>query len=162
MSWLQKGVKIDTVGSKELEEDCVVIIVTNSTTPKTNVGCYKENLPIGDLDRAMEGAFLKYATTQISLSKEQMDLLYRLLNQSQQPNNNIESCNLAQTGNFLAAFSLHSRKTIDNAKIHERLYLFRDEDSKNRQALVFGFESIFVSKDKIMLWHHRLAPVFLT
>ena len=50
MSWLQKGVKIDTVGSKELEEHCVVIIVTNSTTPKTNVGCCKENLP-------MEGAF---------------------------------------------------------------------------------------------------------
>ena len=31
-----------------------------------------------------------------------MDLLY----QSQQPNNNVESCNLAQTGNFLAAFSV--------------------------------------------------------
>ena len=76
---------------------------------------------------------------------------------------------LTKDFNCIAKFSsscefqqLHSRKTIDNAKVHERLYLFRDEDSKNRHALVFGFESTFVSKDKIMLWHHRLAPVFLT
>ena len=33
----------------------------------------------------------EFVTTQISLSKEQMDLLYRLLNQSQQPNTNFGS-----------------------------------------------------------------------
>ena len=42
-------------------------------------------------------------------------------------------------------------------KVHEGVYVFGDEDSKTRQALVFGFKSISVSDDEIMLWHHRLG-----
>ena len=37
---------------------------------------------------------------------------------------------------------LSSRKTIDNAKLHDELYLFKDENSRTRQALVFILESI--------------------
>ena len=48
---------MDNVESRELEEECVVIIVTNSATPKTSAGFCRENLPIGGLDRVMEGAF---------------------------------------------------------------------------------------------------------
>ena len=40
---------------------------------------------------------------------------------------------------------------INNAKVHERLYFFRDEDSRTRQALAFGFKSISVSDYEIML-----------
>ncbi|RVW49554.1 hypothetical protein CK203_116526 [Vitis vinifera] len=147
---------MDTVGSRELEEECVVIIVTNSATPKTSAGFCTENLPIGGLDRVMEGAFklqqmqeqpLKGKNPQplkYHLAKEQMDMSYKLLNQSQQPNTNVRSCNLAQT-------KLHSRKAIDNAKVHEGLYFFGDEDSRTRQPLAFGFKSISVSDDEIML-----------
>ncbi|RVW49647.1 hypothetical protein CK203_076682 [Vitis vinifera] len=115
-----------------------------------------ENLPIGGLDRVMEGAFklqqmqeqpLKGKNPQplkYHLAKEQMDMSYKLLNQSQQPNTNVRSCNLAQT-------KLHSRKAIDNAKVHEGLYFFGDEDSRTRQPLAFGFKSISVSDDEIML-----------
>ena len=77
-----------------------------------------ENLPIGGLDRVMEGAFklqqmqeqpLKGKNPQplkYHLAKEQMDMSYKLLNQSQQPNTNVRSCNLAQTSNLIAALSV--------------------------------------------------------
>ena len=55
--WLQKEVIMDTMGSRELEEECVMIIVIDLATPKTNVGRCMANLPIGGLDRMMEGVF---------------------------------------------------------------------------------------------------------
>ena len=79
------------------------------------------------------------------------------------------SCNLLSISkltkdfNCIAKFSsscefkeLYSRKKIGSAKVHEGLYFFGDEDSRTRQALVFGFEFIYFFYDKIMLWHHRL------
>ena len=128
LPWIQKGVRMDTVGSRELEEECVVIIVTNSATPKTSAGFCTENLPIGGLDRVMEGAFklqqmqeqpLKGKNPQplkYHLAKEQMGMPYKLLNQSQQPNTNVRSCNLAQTSNLLAALSVTKKfkSTLDH------------------------------------------------
>ena len=80
------------------------------------------------------------------------------------------SCNLLSISKLTKDFSdiakfssscefqeLHSRKTIDNAKVHEGLYFFRGEDSRTRQPLAFGFKSISVSDDEIMLWHHKLS-----
>ena len=74
------------------------------------------------------------------------------------------SCNLMSISKLTKDFSdiakfssscefqeLHSRKTIDNAKVHEGLYFFRGEDSRTRQPLAFGFKSISVSDDEIML-----------
>ncbi|RVW47648.1 hypothetical protein CK203_115957 [Vitis vinifera] len=52
-----KEVIMDTMGSRELEEECVMIIVIDLATPKTNVGRCMANLPIGGLDRMMEGVF---------------------------------------------------------------------------------------------------------
>ena len=66
-----------------MEEECsIVIIVIDSATPKTRVGCCTIKLPIGGLDRMMEGAFrlqehsLKWknsTTTEQCLSNECVD-----------------------------------------------------------------------------------------
>ena len=42
--WLQKEVRMDTIGSKELEEECVVIVAIDSAKPKTNASCCTTNL----------------------------------------------------------------------------------------------------------------------
>ena len=43
--------------NSELEKECIVIIIANSATPKTNVGCCTKNLRMRGLDRVLEGAF---------------------------------------------------------------------------------------------------------
>ena len=77
------------------------------------------------------------ATIQISLSKEQMDM-YKLLNQSQQPNTNVGSCNLAQTSNLLAAHSVTKKfkSTLDH-----RFRCFRSYD--RYFSIVFFIHSLF-------------------